>query len=823
MDNQHRLPLFRTLFVGREAERARTEHLLAESPLVTITGAGGSGKTRLAVEIASVLRNRQAADVVFCDLGRVGAAGMAAHAVAETLGIPESAGTGIEDAIERGLQARPMLLLLDNCEHLGPDIGRLAEMILRSCPGVRILATSRVRLGVEGEVLLRLQPLSLPSTDEGVPAGDLRASEALQLFIARLDALSGDREWTAERLATAASICLKLEGLPLALELAAARAGALALEDLEQQLERCVDLARPGSSADGTRHQTLRAAIRWSHDLLDEREQVAFRRLAIFGGGATLRDIETVCSDAALPASELVDSLARLVEQSMVTVEEGTGSPALYRLLEPLRQFAMETLEAAGEAQIFAGRHAEHFLVFAEITARSLRGPGQAASMHSFDAENGNLRAALEWTLGKGHGVAIGAGLISAMDLYWLIRARFREALAWAALAMEHLEEGRALGEVLRTAGNAESGIGHHRAAIELLEHSVALERAHGDERTLGEALLWLGRAYERDRNAEGGRRAAAEAEPLLAPNDSWLHALRLRILAHCEKVATGDMACVLAIHEREHQLCIEAGDDFFASNVMNCLAEFARWDGDYPRAEMLYEECRVRRTDIGDQTGLAQTVLNRAMLAIERQENAALPELVAEGLERNQRTGSSVYSGSVFLGLAAVAARHNDVATGARFLGIAATAEGGRRSFDPPDQVVFDLIERELREAIGDAAFQVCFDGGALAGDAAGYREGHELLASIRSRLPATNGAVPRTTRRHPGGLSEREAEIVRMVASGLSNREIAETLVLSTRTVETHVANAYTKLGVNSRVEVTARAIQLGLATLPAEVRIT
>jgi len=809
VDVPHTLPSLLTSFVGRESEQAELNRLLDLSRLVTVAGPGGIGKTRLALEVARG-HAVQGRTVLFSDLGRAGEEGLALHALGNALGIHEASAESLVEAVCARLAGARVLVLLDNAEIVAGEARGLAESLLRGCPEVRLLVTSRVPLGAPGEHVWRLPPLRLPP--EFGTGGDWRSSDAVELFARRVEAARAGYEWHDTRRAAAVVICRRLDGVPLALEVAAARAGSLAVEDLGRELDSGLALLDSTAPAELRRHDTLQATLEWSYRMLSGPDQALLRRLSAFSGGATLAAAEAVCrpDESSGQTDTIAAGLARLVGNSMVVVQEAAGSPARYALLEPLRDFALERLAESGERDAVARCHRSYFVRLVEDAARRLRGPGQVAAMRELDAEDANVRTALSVCLASGE-VAHAARLVAGMDLYWDIRARYRESLRWCDLVLAAMEaDDPWRGRVLRVAGRTRSALGEHDEAVDLLSRSVEAARDRGSSDELGESLCWLGMAFERQRDASSALRCAEEAEALVQDTDPWLQALRLRVLAHGEKVRSGDLICVEAIHKREYELCQRAGDSLFTGNVLNCLGEFARWRGDYTRAEMIYKESLARRQAVGDLGGTVLTMVNLGLLATQTGHEALALDYLSEALELSVRIGSPLQFGGVTLGLAAVAANLDRADAAARLLGVTRSLTRGAY-LDPQDAAVRDAAEDRSRAALGDERFAAFEASGALVSLQAAIEESREF---VRGQLPAFAPAAVPYHRPAPFGLSPREVEVLRMLASGLTNRDIAAKLVLSTRTVETHVANAYAKLEVANRAEATARVLQMGLA---------
>ena len=394
-DAPHNLPIPTTSFVGREREIDEVVAVVGRSRLVTLTGSGGCGKTRLALQTATELAEGFPDGVWFVELARLTDSRLVAEAVAEALGVGEVAGEGRQRALSAFVRERGLLLILDNCEHLLDACGRLADALLRDGPSVKILATSREALGLSGEVVYRVPSLSLP---EGEGEGDVMRYEAPRLFLERARLHRPDFVVDEGNASALVALCRRLDGIPLAIELAAARVRALSIEQIDARLDDRFRLLTGGSRAALPRQQTLRALVDWSHSLLTDRERTALRRLGVFVGGWSLEAAEEVVAGADVEEWEVLDLLASLVDKSLVQVEE--GAETRYRLLETVRQYALEKLLAEDDSAPTRQSHLDFFLALAEQAAPHLTGLEQVRWFASLKKEHDNLRAALEWSRG---------------------------------------------------------------------------------------------------------------------------------------------------------------------------------------------------------------------------------------------------------------------------------------------------------------------------------------------------------------------------------------------------------------------------------------
>ena len=569
------LPLQLTTFIGRQAEITEITALLsARSPsrLVTLTGPGGIGKTRLALQTAVGLLHLFPDGIWFVDLTSLSASELVPQTLASTLGIVEAEGQPVQETLIAYLRSKQVLIVLDNCEHLIQACAQLAEKILRSCARVQIVSTSREPLGISGEVNFRVPPLSLPQ-DQDRTSHTVMGHEAVQLFIERARRIQPSFTLTEANALSLARICRHLDGMPLAIELAAARLTVLDVEQIAVRLDDRFHLLTSGSRTALPRHQTLRAVIDWSYDLLSGQERVLLRRLSIFAGGWTLEAAESVVGDhESLPAGNVLDLLAHLVDKSLVVDERQPGADVHYRMLETVRQYAHEKLVTSGEEAQVQQRHLEFFLGLAERAEARVRGHEQIEWLARLTNEHDNLRAALAGSLEQKNAEAA-LLLAGALFPFWHIRGYISEGRRWleAAMAVENqvdtLKHSPCRAKALLAHGVLAYVQGDRLTAQSTLEESLSIYRELNDRVGMGHVL----------------------------------HRLAAIPFWH------GDYATARSLYEESLSIFQEAGDAWGIGNSLYGLARLARWEGNFKVAYSFFEESAAILRQVGDRQSLTR------------------------------------------------------------------------------------------------------------------------------------------------------------------------------------------------------------------------
>ena len=767
-------PLELASFVGREREISELEELLADDTrLLTLTGPGGSGKTRLALEVAAQIVEQFEDGVWWVELAPISDPDLVPQAVAQVLNVHEAYGRSLTDAIADDLRDLEILVALDNCEHLVGASARIAETLLRSSPGLRILATSRETLGVGGEKTFPVAPLSLPDPLRPPAFEGLARYGAIKLFVERARAVAPGFELTEQNAPAVSRLCRRLDGMPLAIELAAARVRVLSVEQISSRLEDSFDLLRSGGRTGLPHHKTLRATIGWSHDLLSERGKVLFRRLSVFAGGFTLDAAERVCGGEDLGQDEVLELLTRLLDKSLILVTEQDGA-ARYRLLETVGQYASEKLEESGEAEPVKVRHAEHYLALAEEAAPELR--EQEAWLERLHREHANFRAALYWALDSQderseRRAEIGLRLATALaeGRFWNAYGP-SEGRRWleSGLARSGNSSKPVRAKALGQAGWLAVYEGDYRQAVALLEEGMALFKDLGDETGVATSLFYLGNMALHGGDRERARTLGLEAE-----------ALR-RVLV--DRQATGLL--------------------LLFSGMANQV------EGDHDRAVGLFEESLTLNRELGDLRGIAMCLTGLGVSALEKHDPTRAAVFYEEDLRVLRRLRDKTGTAYGLRGMACVAALRGDATRAARLWG-AAEALGDAiglplSAFDRnhPD---YESLLGAARSRSGDEA---AWEAARAEGRAATSEQAVEYALSTQdsAHAPSEDANVSSL-------LSERETEILGLVAEGLTNPQIAQRLYLSPRTVGQHLRSIYRKLGVPSRAAAAREASERGL----------
>jgi non-specific serine/threonine protein kinase len=769
------LPAPVSSFIGRQQELAALRRLLRRKPagltaredvagiptcrLLTLTGAGGCGKTRLALRVAGDLLAAYPDGVWLAELAPLATPALVPQAVAEAVGVREEPGRPLLATLIDVLQMKCLLLVLDNCEHLVPACAELASTLLRTCPRLQILATSREALGIAGERAWKVLSLSLPDPHRPMPMEQLLDAEAVRLFLARAQAAQATFAVTAHNAATVVQICRRLDGIPLALELAAVRLSALSLEDLAARLDDRFRLLSSGSRTALPRQQTLRATLDWSYALLSESERTLLRGLGAFGaGGWDLAAAEVVCAGEGIGTTAVLNLLAGLVNKSLVVLDEAaclTGGIGRYHLLEMVRQYALEHLEASGEGPAVRERHLRYCLAVAEQAEPALEGPEQVVWLDRLEAELDNLRVALCWAQQTGQGtrglrlagavrqfwdkhghwsegrrwleefLALSAGddqagaILRARALNWVARLAFLQLdnTAAADLAEQSLTLCRELGdptglaEALCAGGIITRHFGREAA---LLEESVSLRRGLGDRRGLADSLYALADVAIKLGDPE---RAVAPAQECLALyralDHPWDIAGSLWLLGEVAR-ALGDLERATTLGEKSLALFRDLDERRGIAITLWQLGEVAREQGDLGRAVARGEESLAVARDLGSGGSIGWALHGLGLSACKQGDQQRAGALLAESLTFLRVMGTKRGVACCLAGLAAVAGGQGQAQRAARLAGASAALFARLGAVLPrSERALFERTVATTRTALGEAAFVAAWAAG--------------------------------------------------------------------------------------------------------------
>jgi predicted ATPase/DNA-binding CsgD family transcriptional regulator len=750
------LPAELTSFVGRRQELREVKRLLTTTRLLTLTGSGGAGKTRLAVRAAAEMARGFPDGVWLVSLGPIQDPLLVTQAVFSALGVHDmSAGLSLSTLADY-LADKRLLLVLDNCEHLLDGCAVLASTLIKSCPLLHMLVTSRQALGVSGEVRMVVPPMSLPEAGDEMSMGRVMHSDAVWLLSERAAAAVPGFTLDAGNAATALSVCRRLDGIPLALELAAVRLQSLSLDQLNHGLATEFTILGSGDRSADPRQQTLEATIAWSYGLLDEQERLLWARLSVFAGGFDLDAAVAVCSDPRLAAEQVPGLLAALVEKSILIYDQSRRDPR-YWLLQTLREYGRTRLREFDQETITQRRHFEWMRALGRsVGAWDGRQP---ELFHRMDLERANLWSALDFCLQQPEEIDAAAELAQHLMAYWACRGPFSDVRRiLTSLAEATVEDSASRGRLLWVAAVMAGSQNDYDGCVALTDESLRIGTAAKDVEVVGWSLIESAVPRWRQGDIEGSA-------------DRFASALSLAKLMHIEQVeivalntlcgisvARGDLDRAIEFGERGIAISKNRGELWVRGYLLNFLAQ-ANWlGGDKEHAEAQAREGTACKHAVDDRNGLTILLETLASMAAESQAHQRAATLL--GCAQQVRDASSLTLIELFR---------------------------------PQHERSVSIIVRGLGQQSFDAAYA---RGRAMTIDDA-------VAYAVKDELPAKPTAAVRS--QPPSPLTTRESEIARLVADNLSNKQIATKLCVAERTVETHITNILNKLGLNSRNQLT------------------
>ena len=760
----HNLPPARTSFVGWERQVVEIKRMLAMTRLLTLTGTGGCGKTRLALEVVKDLVGTYVDGVWLVELAGLSEPTLVPQAIAAALAVRERPNLPLIDALVDALRTKNMLLVLDNCEHLIGAAARSADILLSGCPHLRILATSREPLAIAGETNWQVPSLALPAPRRPLTVEELGGYESARLFLERVRHRNPAFVPTPRNAPAVAEICRRLEGIPLAIELAAARIG-LSVEQIAERLDDSLELLTTGGRTTSPRQQTLRGALDWSYELLSEPERKLLGRFSVFAGGWSLEAAEMVGAQGGIEREDVLDLLLKLLDKSLVVAEANGDGGMRYRMLEPIRQYGREKLEESGEINAVRRRHAAWFLSLAEQGEPELKGAQQPAWLERLEREHDNLRAALGWALEREE-AELGLRLAGALGEFWHMRGHLSEGWRWLEVALTKEGAPSARAKALARAGYIAWEQGDYERSVALSEESLALSREVGDKVGIAAALYTLG----------------------------WAALFR------------NELEQASSLTEEALMLQREMNDTVGVARSLSILGLAVNAQHDHERAIALHEEGLALARDAEDSFAIVLSLMLGAIASLNRGDHQRTKVLLKDGLELSQRLKTMhVTAGHLHLS-AALAGSQEQPVRSARLWGAAeALREAIGTILSPVEHHFYDPYIDAARAQLDEATWEAAW----AEGEAMMLEEACEYALSEEKLVPSTIYVPEQAPADKPAhGLTRREEEVAGLVARGLTNRRVAAELSISEHTVATHVREILKKLGLRSRTQIAAWA---------------
>jgi len=733
------LPLQLTSFVGRERELAELEELLQTTRLLTITGAGGMGKTRLATELASGLLDQYHDGCRLVSLAPLADGRLVVSAMAHALGVREEPGRPISDTLVDYLRPRRLLLVLDNCEHLLAACAELVKLLLAACADLHILTTSREPLGIAGETEWRLSPLPLPDPTKRSSNAQVQDCPAVSLFVSRAQAALPRFRLVERNTLGVVQICRQLEGIPLALELAAPLVKVLSVEQLARRLEDRLRLLRSSDPTAPTRQQTLRASIEWSYDLLGDAERILLHRLAVFAGGWSLEAAEVICTDSAphpnLQSEAVLAGHVQLVNKSLVQASEQDGA-VRYAMLETVRQFAAELLTKSGEEEQLRQRHAGLYLALAEQAEPELRGAQQVAWLDRLESEYDNIRAALGWLINREP--EAGLRLAGTLWQFWRLRGYLSEGRSRleAVLAQSGTAPTTARTKALHGAAVMAFEHGDPATARSLHETNLAMRLELKDESGIAATLFNLGLVTFDQGDYKTAKshfeQAFAIGQRLGDSLGMALNLSRLSTIAYVQ----GDLVLASSYIEEGMAIARQLGEKSLLAELLMFKGDRARREGDYATAQAAHQECLTISRALGDKVWAAAASSALGRLAMDRGDYRTAYDLFSQAIRTQQEAEETMWVAPYLEDFASLAAAQNQAQPAVRLLASAAALrEAIGSTLRPFERDACKRTAEAARKQIGAAEFEAAW--------AAGRRMSVERAIEYALNLPIP-AAVP-------------------------------------------------------------------------------
>jgi predicted ATPase/DNA-binding CsgD family transcriptional regulator/Tfp pilus assembly protein PilF len=866
MSSLHNLPLQLTSFIGREREIADVKRLLSTSRLLTLTGAGGSGKTRLALQVVSQVGDDYPDGVYFVNLAPITDPALVVSSVTQTLDVKEAPGQLLIDTLKAYLRGKELLLVLDNFEHMMEAAPAVVDLLV-SAPDVKVMVTSREPLHMQGEQLYQVPPMELPDLKRQASIEELSHNEAVALFSERARSAKSNFDLTAENAPVVAQICSRLDGLPLAIELAAARIRVLTPQAMLPRLDSRLRLLTGGATNLPARHQTLRNAIDWSYDLLSGSEQQLLRCMTVFQGGRTLEALEAVCNHddhASRPHVDLLDTVESLVDKSMLRPRAGSDGETRYWLLVTIHEYALEKLQESGEEEALRREHALYFMRLVEEAEPHLRDKMQAEWLNRLGDEHDNIRAALRWANESGstnaEALEIGLRTAGAMYRFWRMRSYFSEGKAqtesllslvgdvnasmlntnrsrefgtamvkvltgasgMAVLQMDpsvarvrgeqalrlarELEDKRGTAVALTALGNAADEEEDHLKARSLYEEGMAIWRELGDKRGMGALLFNLGGLAYQEGNSTEARSLYEQSLALARETGDKTNVSNTLIELGLLTYEAEDYISARSLFEQGLALANDIGNRWNVAYALSWLGNVSWRLGDKEAARSQYEQGLELYREIGDEWRFGYWFYRQGLWAFEEGDYAAASSLFRQSLDVWQHMPDKRSFAVGLTGLGGANAKLGQAHRGAVLLGageniLAPLGQVGQLDDRPP----YEQGLESARAQLGEEAFEEAMNEGramsmeeAIAYALQGVPQVEPEYATSKESAPQSP-AGPQPN--YPNELSRREVEVLRLLAEGLTNKQIGERLFLAGNTVRAHLYSVYNKLDVPTR----------------------
>jgi predicted ATPase/DNA-binding CsgD family transcriptional regulator len=797
---QGALPVPATRLIGRDHHVAAiSRELGGDARIVTLTGPGGVGKTRLALEVAHEVGQSFADGARFVSLAPVAGPELVATAVAREFGLGDEGDRPLVERLLERLRDAELLLVVDNFEHVLAAAPLVAD-VLAGCGDVTVLATSRAPLRITGEHEYEVPPLSLPDPEHRAGARGLARYAAVELFLERARAARRDFELDDHNATSVAEICARLDGVPLALELAAARIKLLSPEAMLERLDHPLELLTGGPRDLPSRQRTLRDTVQWSFELLGEPEQRLLARLGVFRGGATMAAAEAVGAAGEPEPVDVLGGLQTLLDLSLIERQPGAQGEARLRLLEAIREFALERLEASREAEIVRSAHAAVCCSLAEGAEPKLRTSEQRAWLDRLDADHDNFRAALRWSLASGRG-EVTLRLAGALAQFWLMRGFLREGRDWldAALSASPHAPAPMRAKALAGAGVLTHYQNDYDRAADLLERALALYRSSGDRLGTASALSGLAMVVGRHRDPTAARRMYEDALAIARELED-----RQEIAFLLERLGTvlwyaGDLEAARPLIEESLDAARALSLRHETANALQALGWLELADDRPGHARRSLEQALGALQELGDRWGVARATFGLGFAAADRGDQGNARLAFGDALRLVRELDDKLVTCGCLGGLAGTAATAGRMERAVMLL---AAAERLRESLGASHSAyVRDAQQRVIdsaREALDKRSFE------------AAAERGRDLVLEGAVTLALQEANEADDERALPGGLTARELEVLRLVAAGSTDPEVADDLVVSVRTVHAHMRSIYRKLGVGSRSAATRYAME-------------